>query len=123
MSYATDNPIAPPAAMARPVGLIAGIAALQVLAFSVTDYSAFGGRAVAVPWMLLDAYLLRRLWFGSSGAWTALVLLDIAVLAMVACTLADTGLHVEAGPWPVARLAAELALLAAPAMRRWTAEA
>lgn len=121
MSSATDADLAPLAA-ARPVGLIAGIVLLEVLTYSMTDYSAVGGAGAAVPWILLDAYLLRRIWHGSHGAWSVLVALNIAVLGLAAWTLAETNVHMEGGPWLAVQTALELALLAAPGLRRWVAE-
>ncbi|MEY9925790.1 hypothetical protein ABH926_000410 [Catenulispora sp. GP43] len=121
MSSATDGYIeARPAP--RPAGLIAGIAVLEALTVAIADYSAVGGLGAALPWLLLDIYLLRRIWIGSSVAWFALVTLNVGVVAVAASTLFVHNLHVDGGPLLLARLGLELALLAAPGMRRWVAQ-
>jgi hypothetical protein len=121
MSVAADGRIAPRAA-SRPVGLIAAIVALEVLAFSITDYSVVGGLGAALPWMALDYYLLRRIWRGSYGAWCVLLALNVGVIALSAWTFFERDVHVEGGPLMVVRLGLELAVLGAPRMRRWVTQ-
>lgn len=111
-----------PRAASRPVGLIAAIVALEVLAFSITDYAAFGGLGASVPWILLDVYLLRKIWHGSFGAWSVLVALNIGVIALAAWTLFQRNAHMDGGPLLVVRVVLELALLAALGMRRWVSQ-
>jgi hypothetical protein len=120
MSHATEGYLAPRNA-ARPVGLIAGIAALEALTFLLTGYSKADGLGAAVPWMVLDFYLLRKIWRGSSNAWSLLVVLDVGVIVLCVLTLFEHNLHVDGGPLVVVRVALELALLVAPGMRRWVA--
>jgi predicted benzoate:H+ symporter BenE len=121
MSHVTDGYLLP-RNMARPVGLIAGIAALELLTFVLADFSTAGGLSAAVPWMVLDFFLLRKIWRGSSTAWTVLVVLDIGVIVLCALTLFEHNLHVDGGPLVVVRLVLEIALLVAPGMRRWVAQ-
>lgn len=121
MSYATDGYLAPRTA-SRPVGLLAGIAALEVLTYSLPDYTAVGSLGAEVPWMLLDAYLLRKIWRGSSGAWSVLVALNIGVIVLAAWTLFARNIHMDGGPLMVVRVVLELALLTAPRLRRWVSQ-
>lgn len=121
MSHATDRYLAPRAASRRPVELIAGIATLEALTFILADYSKVGGLDAAVPWIFLDANLIRKIWRGSSTAWTVLVVFHIGVLALAAWTLVAHNVHVDGGPLLVVRVVLELSLLAAPGMRRWVA--
>ena len=120
MSSATDGCLAP-RTEPRPAGLIAGVGALEVLTFATADYSAAGGLGAALPWMLVDFFLLRKIWRGSSGAWCVLVALDIAVIALFALTFFVRDTHVDGGPSVLVAVGLELALLAAPRMRRWVA--
>lgn len=121
MSYTADSYFAPRAAV-RPTTLIALVAVLEVLTFSLSDYSAAGGWGAAFPWMLLSAYLLRKIWRGSYNAWWALVMLNVCVIVLAALTLFAPNTHLTGGPLVVVRVGLELALLAAPSMRRWVAQ-
>jgi hypothetical protein len=121
MSSATNNGLAPQTAL-RPVGLIAGIAALEALTYTMADYSTSGGFGAAVPWLLLDLYLLRSIWRGSHTAWFALVALNIGLVALAAMTYFVHNMHMGGGPFLLVRVGLELALLATPAVRRWVAQ-
>lgn len=121
MSYATGDRLAP-RPVSRPAGLIAGIVTLEALAFLLIARTEPDLRGTEVPWILLDAYLLRKLWHGSYGAWFALAALTIGAIALAALTQLVSNAHMEGGPWAVVRLLLELALLAAPSMRRWVSK-
>ena len=121
MGSATDGGLAPRAAL-RPVGLIAAIAVMQVLTFAMADYSAAGGHGAAVPWLLLDFFLVWRIWRGGYTAWCVLVTLNVGVIALATMTFFVHNAYMDGGPLLLVRVGVELALLGAPATRRWVAQ-
>jgi hypothetical protein len=100
------------------------MAICEVISYTSTDYKP--GNGAVIPWMVIDALLVWRIWRRSQTAWSIMLFLNVAVLALIACVLGGLYQTGQSGAWLVERIVltcAEILILAMPRMRGWVSRA